>query len=163
MKEVTDMNPKRKQAIELLNQAVQNVSNVKIKTDIQSLGELSEAFLNADSAKERKKLAADFKRSHEELHAFLAENPDLVNAEVERALLTAALGGEIVDEEVRIGANGRKSVRRVKKTVAPNVAAAAKWLENKDKENWSPNPQADPELEDTSEIEEDIYGGKNQA
>ncbi|MGN0633929.1 MAG: hypothetical protein ACI4JW_08670 [Oscillospiraceae bacterium] len=154
------MNPKRKQAIELLDQAVQNVSDVKIKTDIQSLGELSEAFLNTDNKAERKRLAADFKKRHEELHRFLADNPDLVNAEVERALLSAALGGEFVDEEIKIDSGGRRSVRRTKKTIAPNAAAAAKWLENKDKENWSPNPKADPELEDTSEIEEELYGKK---
>lgn len=155
------MNPKRKQAIDLLDQAVQSVSDVKIKNDIQSLGELSEAFLNTESKSERKKLASDFKKRHEELDRFLAENPGLVNAEVERALLSAALGGEFIDEEIRIASNGRRSIRRVKKTIAPNAAAAAKWLENKDKENWSPNPKADPELEDTSEIEGDIYDGKD--
>lgn len=152
------MNPKRKQAIELLDKAIQNVSDVKIKTDIQSLGELSEAFLDTSDKSERQKLAADFKQRHEELHRFLDDNPELVNAEVERALLSAALGGEIIDEEVRIGANGRKSVKRIKKIIAPNVTAAAKWLENKDKENWSPNPKAEPELEDTSELEDEIYG-----
>lgn len=152
------MNPKRKQAIDLLDRAVQDVSDVKLKTDIQSLGELSEAFLNTESKSERKKLAADFKKRHEELHRFLAENPGLVNAEVERALLSAALGGEVIDEEIRIASNGRRSIKRVKKTFAPNAAAAAKWLENKDKENWSPNPQAEPELEDTSDLEDEIYG-----
>lgn len=43
------MNPKRKQAIDLLDRAVQDVSDVKLKTDIQSLEELSEAFLNTES------------------------------------------------------------------------------------------------------------------
>lgn len=47
------------------------------------------------------------------------------------------------------------------KKVAPNPSAALSYLQNKDKENWSPNPKADPELEDTSEIEEDIYGKDN--
>ena len=79
------MNPKRKQAIELLDQAVHNVSDVKIKTDIQSLGELSEAFLNTDNKAERKRLAADYKKRHSELQSFLDANPELVNAEVERA------------------------------------------------------------------------------
>ena len=154
------MNPKRKQAIELLDQAVHNVSDLKIKTDIQSLGELSEAFLNTDNKAERKRLAADYKKRHSELQSFLDANPELVNAEVERALLAAALGGEYSEEEVRVDARGRRTVKRRIKKVAPNPSAALSYLQNKDKENWSPNPKADPELEDTSEIEEELYGKK---
>lgn len=88
-------------------------------------------------------------------------NPDLVNAEVERALLSAALGGEYVDEEMRISSNGRRTYKRTKKHIAPNANAALSYLQNKDKENWSTNPKADPELEDTSDIEEDVYGEEN--
>lgn len=154
------MNPKRKQAIELLDQAVRNVSDVKIKTDIQSLGELSEAFLNTDNKAERKRLAADYKKRQNELRSFLDANPELVNAEVERALLSAALGGEYSEEEVRVDSRGRRTVKRRIKKVAPNPSAALSYLQNKDKENWSPNPKADPELEDTSEIEEELYGKK---
>lgn len=152
------MNPKRKQAIELLDKAIQNVSDVKIKTDIQSLGELSEAFLDTSDKSERQKLAADFKQRHEELHRFLDANPELVNSEVERALLTAALGGEYSEEEIRVDARGRRTIRRRIKKVAPNPSAALSYLQNKDKENWSPNPKAEPELEDTSELEDEIYG-----
>ncbi|WP_124100897.1 hypothetical protein [Ruminococcus sp. Marseille-P6503] len=152
------MNQKRKQAIDILSNAIDNISDIKVKTDIQGLGELADAFLNTNDRAERKRLTTEFKRRHEELHKFLADNPGLVNAEVERALLSAALGGEYVDEEVKISANGRRTYKRTKKRVAPNASAALSYLQNKDKENWSPNPRADPELEDTSEIEEDIYG-----
>lgn len=154
------MNPKRKQAIELLDQAVRNVSDVKIKTDIQSLGELSEAFINTSDKAERKKLAAEYKKRHTELKSFLDDNPELVNSEVERALLSAALGGEYVEEEITIDSRGRRSTKRKIKKVAPNAKAALSYLQNKDKENWSLNPKADPELEDTSEIEEELYGKK---
>lgn len=155
------MNVKRKQAIELLGQAVDNIDNIKVKTDIKSLGELSEAFINTSDKADRKKLADDYKKRHSELQAFLDNNPELVNAEVERALLAAALGGEYAEEEVRVDARGRRTVKSKVRKVAPNPSAALSYLQNKDKENWSPNPQADPELEDTTEIEEDIYGKKN--
>jgi hypothetical protein len=154
------VNVKRKQAIDQLGKAIDSVDNLKVKTDIQSLGELSEAFLNTSDKTERKKLAAEYKKRHTELQDFLNANPELVNAEVERALLSAALGGEYTDEEVRIGANGRKTYKRKTRRVAPNASAALSYLQNKDKENWSPNPKADPELEDTSEIEEELYGRK---
>ena len=152
------MNVKRKQAIDTLSAAVSNINDVKIQTDIQSLGELSEAFINTSDKAERKKLATDYKKRHKD---FLDDNPELVNSEVERALLAAALGGEYAEEEVRVDARGRKTIRRRVKKVAPNPSAALSYLQNKDKENWSPNPKADPELEDTSEIEEDIYGKDN--
>lgn len=155
------MNQKRKQAINLLSDAVDSVDNIKVKTDIQSLGELSEAFLNTSDKVERKKLAGEYKKRHKELQDFLDANPELVNAEVERALLSAALGGEYVETEVKIGANGRRTYKRKTKRVAPNASAALTYLQNKDKENWSANPKAEPELEDTSDIEEDIYGDKN--
>lgn len=154
------MNVKRKQAIELLGQAVDSVDNIKVKTDIQSLGELSEAFINTSDKAERKKLAADYKKRHKELQDFWDENPELVNAEVERALLAAALGGEYAEEEIRVDAKGRRTVKRKVRKVAPNPSAALSYLQNKDKENWSSNPKADPELEDTSEIEEELYGKK---
>lgn len=154
------MNIKRKQAIDTLAEAVSSVNDLKVKTDIQSLGDLSEAFINTSDKAERKKLAADYKRRHKELQDFLDSNPELVNTEVERALLTAALGGEYTEEEVRVDARGRRTVKRKVKKVAPNPSAALSYLQNKDKENWSPNPKADPELEDTSEIEEELYGKK---
>lgn len=152
------MNVKRKQAVDMLSKAITGDDNVKAKTDIQSLGELSEAFLNTSDRAERKKLAAEYKKRHKEFQDFLDANPELVNSEAERALLSAALGGEYAEEEVRVDARGRRTVKRKVRKVAPNPSAALSYLQNKDKENWSPNPQADPELEDTTEIEEDIYG-----
>ncbi|MGN0601276.1 MAG: hypothetical protein ACI4I7_01050 [Oscillospiraceae bacterium] len=152
------MNQKRKHAINMLADVVDSIDNVKVKNDVMSLEQLSEAFLSEKDPAKRKQLAEEFKKQHEELHDFLAANPDLINAEVERALLSAALGGEYVDEEVRINSNGKRTYKRTKKHIAPNASAALSYLQNKDKENWSPNPKADPELEDTSEIEEDVYG-----
>lgn len=155
------MNQKRKQAINILTDVVDSIDNVKVKSDVMSLEQLSEAFLNEEDLNKRKQLADKFKKQHEELHDFLSSNPDLVNAEVERALLSAALGGEYVDEEMRISSNGRRTYKRTKKHIAPNANAALSYLQNKDKENWSTNPKADPELEDTSDIEEDVYGEEN--
>ena len=50
------MNVKRKQAIDTQSAAVSNINDVKIQTDIQSLGELSEAFINTSDKAERKSL-----------------------------------------------------------------------------------------------------------
>ncbi|MGN1114307.1 MAG: hypothetical protein ACI4RC_04220 [Oscillospiraceae bacterium] len=154
------MNLKRKNAVNTLAGIVDSIENDKLKHDVMSLEQLSEAFLNEHDPDEQNKIAEDYKQQHEKLHKFIADNPELVNAEVERALLSAALGGEYVDEEVRINSNGKRTYKRTKKHIAPNASAALSYLQNKDKENWSPNPKADPELEDTSEIEEEVYGEK---
>lgn len=130
-------------------------------SNLNGLKTLTEAYLNTPNKKQRQKLAEDFKARQLELNTFFKDNPELLNAEVEKALLMAAVGGEYEETEIRIGSGGKKSVKRVKKQIQPNVAAASKWLNNRNPEEWSDKPAADPELEDTSDIEEDIYGKDN--
>lgn len=154
------MNPKRKQAIELLDQAVQSVSDIKIRSDIQSLGDLSKALSVTKEKSEQRRLVKEFTTSHKEFHKLLGNDPDFVNSEAERALIELAFGAESVTEEERTDSRGRKSYRRTVHRNAPNLTALLEWLRNKDPENWSPDPQAEPELEDTSELEDEIYGKK---
>ena len=71
------MNPKRKQAITLLDEAAKSVNDVKVKTNVRSLGELTEAFINTPDKAERRKIAADYKKQHTELQNFIDANPDL--------------------------------------------------------------------------------------
>lgn len=130
------------------------------KADLNSLKTLTEVFLNTSDKKQRKKLADDFKARHLELAEFLKANPDLVNAEVEKSLLLAAVGGEYEETETVISSNGKRRIKKTKKQLQPNVAAASKWLNNKNPEEWSDKPQAEPEMEDTSEIDEVLYGEK---
>ncbi|WP_303820952.1 hypothetical protein [Ruminococcus flavefaciens] len=156
------MNPKKKKAVELLHEAVSSARDDKQDKDIQSLGDLSKALSAANDMTEQKKLVKDFVDNHKEFHKFLEENPDFVNSEAERALLETAFGAESVTEEERTDSRGRKSYKRTVHRNAPNLNALLEWLRNKDPENWSPNPQAEPELEDTSELEEEIYGKKKQ-
>lgn len=155
------MDPKRKKAVERLSEAVNGVQE-KPQTNIQSLGDLSKALSVAKDKTEQKKLVKSFVNDHTEFHRFLEENPDFVTSEAERALLETAFGAESVTEEERIDCRGRKSYRRTVRRNAPDLRALMEWLRNKDPENWSPNPQAEPELEDTEELEEEIYGKKKQ-
>ncbi len=152
------MNQKKKHCINTLSEIIQEVDNPSLKTRVSNLNDLKTSFLNTDSKLERNKIAKDFVKRQKELQSFINDNPELVNSQMEQAIISAAVGGEYVDEEIKISSSGRRTVKRTKKHIVPNYAAALKFLENKDKENWSPNPQADPELEDVSEIEGDIYG-----
>lgn len=45
------------------------------------------------------------------------------------------------------------------KHIAPNVGALNMYLKNKMPDKYSDKPKTDPEYEDVSDVEEDIYGG----
>lgn len=150
------MNPKKKKAVELLSDAVGNVN--KKQNEIQSLGDLSKALSRTQNRLEQKQLVKDYISKHKEFHRLLENDPEFVNSEAERALIELAFGAESVTEEERTDSRGRKSFRRTVHRNAPNLNALLEWLRNKDPENWSPNPQAEPELEDTEELEAEIYG-----
>lgn len=68
--------------------------------------------------------------------------------ELENALVKRALGYEYVEEKTYIKSDGEgadrrevKYVERTKKHMAPDVGALAILLKNKDRENWTDNPQ----------------------
>lgn len=155
------MNPKKRKAVELLSAAVRENEN-EAHASVKSLGELSKALSVTGDKAERKRLVKAFAESHREFDRLLNDT-DLVNSEAERALIELAFGAESVTEEERTDNRGRKTYRRTVHRNAPNLNALLEWLRNKDPENWSPNPQAEPELEDTEEMEKEIYGeGKKQ-
>lgn len=76
----------------------------------KSLGELTEAFLNTEDKAERERMLREFKERRTELSEFFKQNPELLNAEAERALLEAISSG--------------------------NANAALKYLERRDPERW---------------------------
>lgn len=151
------MNPKKRKAVELLSDAVGSVNNCT--PEIKSLGDLSKALSAADN-KERQRLVREFTAKNKDIHRLIENEPGFVNSEAERHLLELAFGAECVTEEERTDIRGRKSYRKTVHRNAPNLNALLEWLRNKDPENWSPNPQAEPELEDTSELEGEIYEKK---
>lgn len=146
----------KKKSISALLSATEETERPNLKAD--SMKDLAEQFMNTDDKKERKKILEEFKKRRLEFADFIKNNPDVVNAEVERALLAAAVGGTYTDVEVTTDKNGHKRVKRTIRQVAPNPKASGKWLTNRDPENWSDKPMEDPELEDTSDIEEALYG-----
>lgn len=151
----------KEKSIKALGAAIMEIENGKssgLSQSLNSLKTLTESYLNTSDKKERSKLTAEFKARHLELAAFLKDNPDLVNAEVEKSLLLAAVGGEYMEEETTLLPNGRRRCKKTLKQVAPNVAAASKWLINKDSENWAEKPISDEETEDTDAIERQLYG-----
>lgn len=84
----------------------------------------------------------DYKRKHPALSAVLEKGREVVDFEVEGALIKRALGFtyEEVIEELRedpnTGTAGLVPVKKVIKTVPPDVSAAKFWLNNRKPDEW---------------------------
>lgn len=85
---------------------------------------LYEEFLKTDSKPQRDRLINEFKIKNQEFAEFIQSDPELVDVEIQKALLIAASGGEYSEEEITIDSRGGKKVKRVKKTALPDVSAA---------------------------------------
>lgn len=101
------MNKVRKDSLKALAGAVKGGSR---DDTAESFEELTKRFFAASDKAERERLLADFAAKRSELADFIENNPDLINAEAERALLEAALKG--------------------------NANAALRYLEKRDPERW---------------------------
>lgn len=102
----------------------------------------------------------DFAARRKDVAKFLADNADLINAEAEAALIGAAVGGTHIEKEVSCK-GGRKFVKTKQVKALPNVAALQFLLKNKLPGKYSDKPVGDIEIEDVSEIEEDLYGDQS--
>ena len=90
------------------------------------------------------------------LSAFLKKGKEVIDFEVENALLKRALGYDYCEEKVEIeqNAGGRtisKKVVQTVKQVAPDVGAAAFWLKNRRPDKWRDRFTADPPATDTED------------
>jgi transposase len=89
----------------------------------------------------------NWRRKYPEMLAALKEGKDVIDAQVESALLRRALGYEYEETEISIAEDGKKKrVKKVKKSLAPDVTAQIFWLKNRQKEKWResvPEPRVD--------------------
>ena len=94
--------------------------------DIKSL---HDELLNTDSKSKRDKLISEFKKKNAEFAEFMESNPELIESEVKKALLIAAVGGEYSEEKITVDSRGRKKISRTNKTAVPDVNAALELLD----------------------------------
>lgn len=77
-----------------------------------------------------------WRRKYPALEQALSGTREVVDSQVEDALLRKALGYETVERKVEVSAKGeRKEVRTVKQ-VGPDVSAISLWLKNRRPERW---------------------------
>lgn len=151
------LNPVAKESLKALSNAL-NPQEASTDTGGQTAADFVKLLLAEPDKKKRKKMVKDFSERRSDLAKFLKENEDLINAEAEMALISAAVGGTVTEKEVSYK-GGRRMVSSKEKHIAPNVGALNMYLKNKMPDKYSDKPKTEPEYEDVSDVEEDIYGG----
>lgn len=151
------LNPVAKESLKALSNAL-NPQEASTDTGGQTAADFVKLLLAEPDKKKRKKMVKDFSERRSDLAKFLKENEDLINAEAEMALVTAAVGTTVVEKKVSYK-GGRRIVSTEEKHIVPNVGALNLYLKNKMPDKYSDKPKTEPEYEDVSDVEEDIYGG----
>ena len=151
------LTPVAKESLKALSNAL-NPQEASTDTNGQTAADFVKLLLSESDKKKRKAMMKNFSERHAELAKFLKDNEDLINAEAEMALISAAVGGTVTEKEVSYK-GGRRTVSSKEKRIPPNVGALNMYLKNKMPDKYSDKPQTEPEFEDVSDIEEDIYGG----
>lgn len=78
----------------------------------------------------------EWKKRFPEIDNALKKGKEVVDIQVENALLKRALGYEYEETKVIVEADGKKRVERVKKHVLPDVTAQIFWLKNRRPDKW---------------------------
>lgn len=78
----------------------------------------------------------DWKKRFPEIREALEKGGDVVNYEVEAALLRKALGYESTERKVEVSAKGERKETETTKQVAPDVSAISLWLKKRKPEAW---------------------------
>lgn len=151
------LNPVAKESLKALSNAL-NPQEASTDTGGQTAADFVKLLLSEPDKKRRKAMMKNFSERRSDLAKFLKENEDLINAEAEMALISAAVGGTVTEKEVSYK-GGRRTVSSKEKHIAPNVGALNMYLKNKMPDKYSDKPKTEPEYEDISDVEEDIYGG----
>lgn len=151
------LNPVAKESLKALSNAL-SPQEASTDTNGQTAADFVKLLLAEPDKKKREKMVKDFSERRSDLAKFLKENEDLINAEAEMALVTAAVGTTVVEKKISYK-GGRRVVSTEEKHIAPNVGALNLYLKNKMPDKYSDKPKTEPEYEDVSDVEEDIYGG----
>lgn len=80
-----------------------------------------------------------WKKKNEDVYNALRRGKEVVDIQVENALLKRALGYEVEEEKITqevVDGVMRKKVEKTKKVVMPDVTAQIYWLKNRKPEDW---------------------------
>lgn len=77
-----------------------------------------------------------YKKEHEEFAEALKKGREVVDFEVENALLKRALGYDVEEKTVEVSDKDGRKVKTVIRHIPPDVGAAAFWLKNRKAQDW---------------------------
>nr|DAR43520.1 MAG TPA: terminase small subunit [Caudoviricetes sp.] len=87
----------------------------------------------------------DWKNKHPEISEALKKGKEIVDIQVENALLKRALGYEYMEERVEISEKDGRKVIQTTKTVPPDTTAQIFWLKNRRPDKWRDKPEEQTE------------------
>jgi len=97
----------------------------------------------------------DWKNKYPEISEALKKGKEVVDIEVENALLKRAIGYEYTEQKIEIE-NGKKKVTQTIKHISPDVGAAAFWLKNRQSAKWRDKPDTTEESDKGVQIIDDV-------
>ena len=86
----------------------------------------------------------EWKNKHSAISAALKRGKEVVDIEVENALLKRALGYDYTEEKVKVSKeNGKKAIKTVQavKHIPPDTTAQIFWLKNRRPAQWRDKPE----------------------
>lgn len=109
----------------------------------------------------------NWKREHLPILQALKKGKEVVDLQVENALLKRALGYSYVETTKELSLEGELIIKKtVTKEVAPDVTAQIFWLKNRCPEKWRQNPQAEATPEETgptlAEVIQEAYKNRKK-
>ena len=84
----------------------------------------------------------DWKNRFSDISDAIKKGKEVIDFEVEQALLKRALGYSYTETRKEIDANGKKKVIVTEKHVEADTAAQIFWLRNRKPDKWRNNPEA---------------------
>lgn len=82
----------------------------------------------------------DWKNRFEQISESLKKGKEVVDIQVENALLKRALGYEYIEERIEVSEKDGKKVIQATKTVIPDTTAQIFWLKNRRPDRWRDKP-----------------------
>lgn len=86
---------------------------------------------------------SDWKTKHPDISDTLKKGKEVIDIQVENALLKRALGYDYTEEKVEISDKDGKKVVQTVKHVPPDTTAQIFWLKNRRPDKWRDKPAAE--------------------
>ena len=81
-----------------------------------------------------------WKKAHGEISEALKKGKEVVDIEVENALLKRAMGCDYIEERVEVNGDGKRKVTQTTKHIPGDTTAQIFWLKNRRADRWRDKP-----------------------